>query len=483
MMKFYYSGIRNIHFYLLYMACSSYLLPPFRKEYAKIGDFVSIVKNSQGRFDYLYPGKDPYWFIKLFIKNSKAFSDLIKDLENKKKDAFRKYGEKFNLADLKKLGDDELLKIYNELFFLMRRFYYLNQVVWFLDISGYKFLKDNLPEQDFKLEDINLLTQPDRQNYLGKEKEKFLKLCLKYFKNRKKINLHHLLENHLKKFAYVGVSYYKEPPREEKNYLEQINKYLKEKRNWQYLKKVLEERRKNFKERIRGRDRMYNEIRDVRFKKTILVLRQAVWGKDYFRGSISEIVYYHFDTLLKELGHRLKIRQDQIKTLTDKELNQLMAGKKLDWKKINLRQKYYAIGTLDHKFFLYYGKRAKRIEDKFFPKFKGDKVRELRGVSAQKGVVKGRAKIVLSYNDFKKFKEGDILVATNTMPEYMPVIRKAGAIVTEVGGVTCHAAIVARELKKPCIIGVNGATNIIKSGDGVEVDAERGIVKILGRNR
>jgi len=65
------------------------------------------------------------------------------------------------------------------------------------------------------------------------------------------------------------------------------------------------------------------------------------------------------------------------------------------------------------------------------------------------------------------------------MPEYMPIIRKAKAIVTEIGGITCHAAIVSRELKKPCIIGVKNATNIIKDGDEVEVDADEGIIKIL----
>ncbi|MDD5031767.1 MAG: PEP-utilizing enzyme [Patescibacteria group bacterium] len=478
-MKSYYTGIRNFHFYLLYIAHQSYLLPDYQKGYAKIGDLISVVKNSQGRFNYLYQEKDPDWVIRFYIEKPKAFPGLIKDLEIKKRGAFKKYGEKFKLEDLKKLKVGELLKIYNEFFSLMKRFYYLNQVVWFLDISGYQFLKDNLLKQNFTLENINLLTQPDRRNYLEKEKEEFLKLCLKYFKNRKKINLGRLLENHLKKFAYVGVSYYKEPPRQKKDYLEQIERYKKEKRNWRYFTKVLEERRKDFKIRIKTRDRMSKKIKDARLKKAILVMRQAAWGKDYFRGSISEIVYYYFDALANELARRLKIKNSQIKILTDKELNGLAVGKRLDWKKINLRRKYYAIGTFNHKFFLYYGRKARRIENKYFAKPKGKEIGELKGVSAQKGIARGKAKIILSYNDFKKFKDGDILIATNTMPEYMPVIRKAGAIVTEIGGVTCHAAVVARELKKPCLIGVASATAILKDGDKVEVDADKGIVRKL----
>ena len=485
-MQSYYTGIRNFYFYLLYIAHQSYLLPPYKKNYPEIGDLISVVRNSQGEFNYLYQEKNSPRFIKFFIKNPKAFSNLIRDLEVKKRKAFRKYGEKFNSANLKKLEDRGLLKIYNKLFYLIKHFFYLNQVVWFLDISGYQFLKDNLLKQNFTLEDINLLAQPDKRNYLEEEKEEFLKLCLKCFKNRKKVNLHRLLKYHLKKFAYTGVSYCKEPPRREKDYLEQIERYRKEKRNWRYFKEILEERNKDFRKRIKARDKMSNEIKDARFKKAILVLRQAAWGKDYFRGSISEIVYHYFDALLRELARRLKIKDSQIKILTDKELNRLAAGKRLDWKKINLRQEYYAIGTFNHKFFLYYGKKAKQIENKYFAKpkgnKKGNKIRELKGVPAQKGVARGQAKIILSYNDFKKFKEGDILVATNTMPEYMSILRKAGAIVTEIGGVTCHAAIVARELKKPCVIGVNSATNIIKDGDLVEVDANKGIIRKLSRH-
>jgi len=61
----------------------------------------------------------------------------------------------------------------------------------------------------------------------------------------------------------------------------------------------------------------------------------------------------------------------------------------------------------------------------------------------------------------------------------MPAIQKCSAIVTDEGGIMCHAAIVARELKKPCIIGTKVATKVIKDGDMLEVDADKGIVRIL----
>lgn len=76
-------------------------------------------------------------------------------------------------------------------------------------------------------------------------------------------------------------------------------------------------------------------------------------------------------------------------------------------------------------------------------------------------------------------KEKDILVSFATNPNLMPAIRKAAAIVTDEGGLTCHAAIVSRELGIPCVVGTKIVTQILKDGDKVEVDARKGIVKKL----
>ena len=74
-------------------------------------------------------------------------------------------------------------------------------------------------------------------------------------------------------------------------------------------------------------------------------------------------------------------------------------------------------------------------------------------------------------------KDGEILVVPSTSVDYVAVMKKAKAIVTEVGGLTCHAAIVSRELKKPCVVNTLVATKIFKTGDLLRVDARKGIVK------
>ena len=85
----------------------------------------------------------------------------------------------------------------------------------------------------------------------------------------------------------------------------------------------------------------------------------------------------------------------------------------------------------------------------------------------------------MGHKQIGELKKGEILVSSMTIPDFLPAMKKAAAIVTNEGGVLCHAAILARELKKPCITGTKFATHILKDGDYIEVDANNGIVKFV----
>ena len=103
----------------------------------------------------------------------------------------------------------------------------------------------------------------------------------------------------------------------------------------------------------------------------------------------------------------------------------------------------------------------------------------LKGTVACQGKAQGRVSIINTTDDLHKFQEGDILVSFNTTPELVVAMGKAAAIVTNEGGLSCHAAIVSRELGVPCVVGTNFATDMFNDGDIVEVDAIKGIVKKL----
>lgn len=105
-----------------------------------------------------------------------------------------------------------------------------------------------------------------------------------------------------------------------------------------------------------------------------------------------------------------------------------------------------------------------------------DKTLLIKGFVAYQGKVTGRARIVLN-NKAKSFYSGDVLVSISSSPELMPYILKCSAIITDEGGLGCHAAVISRELKKPCIMGTKIATQVLKDGDLVEVDAYKGVIK------
>ncbi len=108
-------------------------------------------------------------------------------------------------------------------------------------------------------------------------------------------------------------------------------------------------------------------------------------------------------------------------------------------------------------------------------------IKEIRGQIAHRGFVQGTVRIVRTNQDAAAVQAGEIIVSPMTVPDFLLAMKRAAAFVTDEGGITCHAAIVSRELGKPCIIGTKIATKVLKDGDVVEVDAEKGIVTILKR--
>ena len=104
----------------------------------------------------------------------------------------------------------------------------------------------------------------------------------------------------------------------------------------------------------------------------------------------------------------------------------------------------------------------------------------VKGLPASPGLVSGRAHVILDPSRIDEFKDGEILVTEMTAPDWVPAMKKAKAIVTDSGGMTCHASIVSRELGIPCIVGTKSrgesATTAIKDGIDITVDASNGVV-------
>ena len=100
----------------------------------------------------------------------------------------------------------------------------------------------------------------------------------------------------------------------------------------------------------------------------------------------------------------------------------------------------------------------------------------VRGLGASPGMASGKVKIVLDIDELDKIKDGDIMVTTMTTPDMVPAMRRASGIVTDEGGVTCHASIISRELGIPCVVGTGSATTTLEENSGVTLDGKKGLV-------
>jgi phosphohistidine swiveling domain-containing protein len=211
-------------------------------------------------------------------------------------------------------------------------------------------------------------------------------------------------------------------------------------------------------------------------------------GKMRFRlrKSVEAIFHIFLGPVLKEIVRRFGVKAKDWFFYDHHEVRDVFRHKLVSPKVIALRQKGYAILKMDGKNELLVGEKYRKAWRLVRSMTSGPK-KELKGRSAFPGTVRGKVELILHdvrnlTDRVERFKKGNILITEMTTPATVVACRKAAAIVTDEGGVLCHAAIISRELKKPCIVGTKVATQILKNGDNVEVDATNGNVKIITKN-
>jgi pyruvate,water dikinase len=111
----------------------------------------------------------------------------------------------------------------------------------------------------------------------------------------------------------------------------------------------------------------------------------------------------------------------------------------------------------------------------------GKDVNEIKGFASSAGIAEGPARVLKLMEDVVKLQAGEIMVAPCTNPSWAPVFTKIRAAVTDIGGLTSHAAIVSREYGLPAVTGTGVATTLIKTGDIIKVDGSAGTVTIVRR--
>lgn len=130
----------------------------------------------------------------------------------------------------------------------------------------------------------------------------------------------------------------------------------------------------------------------------------------------------------------------------------------------------------DGKTWLVQARPITMLYDDEVPEESGESGVLVRGLAAAPGTASGKIRVLRTPQEGSRLQDNEILVAPMTNPDWLPAIRRAAALVTETGGMTCHAAIVARELRVPCVVGARDATTLLHDGHLVTVDGARGTV-------
>ena len=256
------------------------------------------------------------------------------------------------------------------------------------------------------------------------------------------------IENFRKRFAYLGMIYFKgEPWTKTKivNMLLHITPQVAES----------EEEKKN----LTPTAQTLSELLILRTEKWELMCYGAFLFRNFMVDFFSDLIPYD-DILSLRIHELIDLFQD---IYPPSDIQQRRKAFVLE-----INQKYDVVLTEE--------KQTEQVQER------NDihtEVKEIKGMTAQGGKIQARVKIILSPDDGDKIYDGDILVTKMSTPNFLPLMKKASAFITDIGGITSHAAIISREMKKPCIIGTQNATQILKDGDLVEVDADNGVVKIL----
>jgi phosphoenolpyruvate synthase/pyruvate phosphate dikinase len=283
-----------------------------------------------------------------------------------------------------------------------------------------------------------------------------------------------LIKSHAEKYGWIYSTLFLGDPYTEQNINEEIKIILN---------KAKEEKERLQKERKADLKAANNVIKNLpKGKEEAKFLQMAVYIRTARLEWMNRACFI-IRPLLEEIANRLNITyNDLIYLLPDELFDSLQKNSVQSYlDKVKERQNGYAMVSDDSNYHaLFGGIELERLKEKFLIK---TPIEEIKGIVARKGHVTGRVVIVRDRSELHKIQEGNVLVTPLTTPDFIIGMKKVAAIITDLGGLTSHAAIVSREMKKPCIVGTKIATKILKDGDLVEVDANKGIIKILKKKK
>ncbi|MBI2136099.1 hypothetical protein HYU06_03440 [Candidatus Woesearchaeota archaeon] len=370
-----------------------------------------------------------------------------------------------------------------------------------------KEISNKLTKEQAK--NITVLTSPLKLPFLGEEQLSELKIGLKLIQN-KEINeakkapknydkLHadikEAILSHQKEFFWIRNNYKYTLPISCDQFLEDIKHEISNLSSTELTQKISE--LQNYEELLKKKKQQ--ALAGMNLSKPDIIRLELIskvsWWADQ-RKKANLVANHYINIFLAKFAELLsakfgkKIKLDQLQFTLLPELEALCSfesskqekenkGVKEIFGNIALRLKgcAYYLDKCGYEQ-IYIGKEFKNVCRKILEKNLETEVKDIRGTTASYGNVTGKVRVVFNPSN-ARFEKGEILVTSMTRPDFVPLMKKAAAVITDEGGITSHAAVICREFKLPCIVGTKIATKMLKDGMIVEINGNHCVVRIL----
>jgi len=461
----------------------------------KLKKVMAIYKGFE--MDFYFPENDAYrWseeILKSLIKNPQLGKDIHRQTIKWSHELVL-YAKKIKHLPLNKYSNKKLWELYSHHHRIHTKLYTYGWYPVQVDIL-YNNFTNTLKNYLYKVcsskqaaeESFIVLTTPLKKTIVAKEREDFLGIYKRFYKtlaqiSRKRgiftpIKLKNELNKHSKRWGHLGYIYAgNAKPFNREYYLNDLIDLVKSKVK---AANLLKKEKKQLMYAKKKQQVLYAKLRiPALYKKLFRIAIDFSLSKLIRRDAQLFALHILHSTLLNEISSRLKISRQQVQFMLRKEVENALKTGVLNRKLLSQRLSSCVYLVESGKERVYVGARTLALTKDIQKKIEFTE-NQFFGQTAQPGHARGRVKIIIRAQDMKKMEKGDILVSIATDPDIVSAMKKAGAIVTDQGGITSHAAIVARELGTPCVIGTKIASKILKDGDIVEVDASGGVVKIV----
>ncbi|PIN86686.1 hypothetical protein COV19_03585 [Candidatus Woesearchaeota archaeon CG10_big_fil_rev_8_21_14_0_10_44_13] len=416
--------------------------------------------------------------IKQTEKDSKIAERLLK-----KQRLFEKrlagFFEKIGVMDLEKATNKRLLGLYNNLY----RIY-----VPFIAIAAIPEIGDSFAEhhvvpvlkgkEGIREDEINevmiMFSTPAMWSFMDHERADFLRLCLGRI--RKSRGFGRMLKRHARRYFWIKNNYSQTFDLDERYFLERVDEEIRGMTENDIRGKIA--KISSDKEKFRKKKAAFRRKYELSSGTLRMFSIYEIFGVMIDERKRTMLKANHYITkILNEAGARYGLGWKEISNYSRDEVNSLLSEGRLVPEgelKGRIECCVYMTSTLEGNL-LIKGKEAKQIIEAFDRKIKEGIVKGIVANRAE-GNITGEVNVILDPHK-EEFPEGRILVTTMTRPDFLHIMRKAKAVITDEGGITCHAAIVSREMGIPCIIGTKNGTRVLKTGDKVEIDTRTGIIK------